>query len=125
MDWYSVEGQITPRGSGPEFYQFADNPVGNLGIGVKNLGLNRSFSQPLGALYGPGQVVSQGAKFPVLNGAPYAGLNRRDLSTISGPVSPVLHDPTVNALQGNGAYLHGVITLQDLANVQKATQGHS
>jgi hypothetical protein len=115
-DFASVAGAINPPGVGPSAYQFVNNPVGQLGQGTEGYGLNRSFSDPVGPLYGPGQ--SGAAHYQP--GLPYGGLNKRDLSPLSGPVSPVSLDPTVNALLGNGAYLHGVVTLQDLTNVMNA-----
>lgn len=118
MDKYaSVSGSINPPGVGPSVFQFVQNPVGQLGQGVTGYGLDRSFTDPVGPLYGPGQ--SGGARYQA--GLPYAGLNKRDLMVTSGPVSPVTLDPTVNSLQGNGAYLHGVVTLQDLTNVLAST----
>lgn len=97
-------------------YQYYDTNSGSLGAGADEWARTRTFSNPFGALYGPGQVGLAHYQ----PGLPYAGLNKRDFVNLS-PVSTISHDPTINALQGNGAYFHGVITLQDLINVQAQT----
>lgn len=111
MDFY--DNGATP-------YAFTEHAVGILGVGVNQDSFDRQWSNAWGPLYGPGQ--SAGADW--IPNVPWAGLNKRDLITQS-PVVPVSHDPTVNSLQGNGAYLHGVITLQDLTNVAAETNSSS
>lgn len=97
-------------------YGFVNTRSGALGAGVKEDAFQRPTSNPFAVLYGPGQ--NQGGHYQP--GLPYTGLNKRDRMNLSA-VSPVMHDPTVNGIRGNGVYEHGVITLQDLLNVQAVT----